>query len=216
MRLQRSTGLVGHWKFNEKSGIIANDSSRYKNTGTLIGATHLPVWAEKGIKFDGVDDYVNAGNDASLGFDGNIHSYTISFWVKATTVAANSRVISKAGAAQYPFRLTGSATNLQAVVYDGTVFPSINYGNVWDGTWKHIVLTVDRTNLTGYINGIGLTPTANTVANTTANSINVLIGIQYNYINPFNGSIDEVRIYNRALSAAEIKQYYDSTKHKYI
>ncbi len=42
-----SSGLVGHWKFNEKSGITANDSSRYKNTGTLTGATHLPVWAEK-------------------------------------------------------------------------------------------------------------------------------------------------------------------------
>jgi len=69
MYTNRQTGLVGHWEFKEKSGLYAYDSSRYKNTGTLgdgVDVTNNPIWTEKGMRFDGVNDYVDAGNGARL------------------------------------------------------------------------------------------------------------------------------------------------------
>jgi len=63
-------GLVGLWHMNEGSGNITNDSSGLGNNGTCYNAGHLCNWTVGrfgyGVLFDGVDDYVDCGNDASL------------------------------------------------------------------------------------------------------------------------------------------------------
>jgi len=79
----RKDGLVGSWNFNEGGGNKANDGSGNNNDGTLLPAGSEPIWANgkfgKGLQFDGDNDYVDAGNGASLDIQNAI---TISAWVK--------------------------------------------------------------------------------------------------------------------------------------
>ena len=208
MRLQRSSGLVGHWKFNEKSGIIANDSSRYRNTGTLVGATHLPVWADKGIKFDGVDDYVDCGNNASLNITNAI---TVEAWVKPSTTTGEKFILSK-GSQKYA--LEQNVGKFRSIIYNNSYTYLTSTTSYISGNWYHVVLTYDRVNEKIYINGILENSLSQTDAiQTTVSSLQIgaLTSALF-----FSGSIDEVRIYNRALSAAEIKRHYEATKHNYI
>jgi len=226
MRLQRSTGLVGHWKFNEKSGITANDSSRYRNTGTLVGATHLPVWSDKGIKFDGVDDYVDAGNNPSLNFE-RTDSFTISVWAKSLITTTSKGIVSKgiSSSAGYGLDQTDenqirfylSKSSVNRLIVDFT--PTGYYNNVW----SNLVCTYNGNSAYSgvkcYENGVSKTTdnVVNTLTESIINSNNIIIGAYTpTTASFFNGSIDEVRIYNRSLSANEIKRHYEATKHNYI
>jgi len=213
MRLQRSTGLVGHWKFNEKSGITANDSSRYRNTGTLIGG---PIWSDKGIKFDGVDDYVDAGNAASLNITNAI---TVSTWVKPKMSAGLfQHIVSKFGDTNqngYLLQYQASDQKIYFVLRNIAVY-NVGTNSAVSENWYHVVGVFDGTNLNIYLNGIKqAATTTGSIGNHSAIPLKIGMMGESN-INPFNGSINEVRIYNRALSAAEIKRNYEATKHNYI
>ena len=211
-----SSGLVGHWKFNEKSGIITNDSSRYHNTGTLTGAT-LPKWGEKGIIFDGVDDYVDAGNDISVREIGNL---TVAAWVYSNSVIGNKNILGKDNSAGrgWTFRFTGNVLQLET---DGSVNVVQSTTVLSANTWYFVAFTA--TNASGtkqdfilYING-----RADTIENENKlilSPINLNIGRRAYSGNEeyWSGLIAEARIYNRALSQLEIKRLYNSTKHKYI
>src|SRR3989338_2173060 len=89
-----TSGLIGHWKFDETSGTSASDSSGNNNTGTL---TNSPTWTtgkiNSALSFDGTDDYVNIGN---MNVSGS--GITIAAWVKADSFssAIDTRFISKA------------------------------------------------------------------------------------------------------------------------
>jgi len=218
MRLQRSTGLVGHWKFNEKSGITANDSSRYRNTGTLTGASHLPIWSDKGIKFDGVDDYVDAGNNASFT---NLNQITISAWINPKSLhnGSNSKMFIGKFQADSDFYIGSTYLADTININFNTNNGNFNYNSntpLLMNTWYLISVVYNGSTISIYRNGIiDITPQPMT------GIVNALYKLYIGKITDGNlynwdGSIDEVRIYNRALSASEIKQYYDSTKHNYI
>jgi len=209
-------GLVGHWKFNEKSGIIANDSSRYRNTGTLTGATHLPVWSDKGIKFDGVDDYVDAGNAASLNITSAI---TIGVWVNLN-ISVTSRVCYKSNLINNGFTVDNVNGIFRYQTYIDGAFRSSSTSVTISNVWTYMVVTYNSSEpiLKTYKNGVlvgsivlsGLT----SYDMTPAPASNFMIG--RNTSEFLKGSIDEVHIFNRALNASEIKRHYNSTKHNYI
>jgi len=207
--MSMDAGLVGHWKFNEKSGIIANDSSRYRNTGTLVGATHLPVWVEKGIKFDGVDDYVSSSSILS---NYTIGEYTVSVWVNPLNTTLGNIFGAGTGVTTNRFAMIVVSGNLRVGVYNGL---AIGYksGNLLENKWQHIVYIFNNSIGSLYIDNVIQIGT-NSPSTTNANAFN--IGSAATGINFYNGSIDEVRIYNRALSASEIKRNYEATKHNYI
>jgi len=213
--MSMDAGLVGWWRFNEKSGIIANDSSRYRNTGTLIGAT-LPVWAEKGIKFDGVNDYVNVGNAASLNITSAI---TIEAWVKRSATGVQHSIVEKYDLGSingYLLRIQSNDKILVGILDASGLTYTSSVATISTGIWYHLVYVFSPGTNKIYINGnLDNSGVQNKVP--TAGTTTLKIGASGgNPITPFNGSIDEVRIYNRALSAAEIKQNYEATKHKYI
>ena len=224
--MSMDAGLVGHWKFNEKSGIIANDSSRYRNTGTLVGATHLPVWSEKGIKFDGVDDYVNTGNNASLNITSEI---TIEAWVKTTQTGEKAIVFKSFNDNVAPnygnlYRLILNVNVAQVLIINSnrTLYQVKGNVPINDNNWHFVVGVFDsninklRLYVDGSQDGSDLTTTGIIGTSTQPVSIGANIAPGGSQVMLFNGSIDEVRIYNRALSANEIKRHYDSTKHNYI
>ncbi len=208
-------GLVGAYAFNETSGTTTLDSSGAGNHGTLLnGASFAAGKNGNAVSLDGVDDYVNLGNPTSLQITG---SMTISAWINSSAFPVDdAAVVSKRGntVAGYQldttidrgprtigFKLTSSA-GAQMSRYGATGM-ALNQ-------WYHVagVYNAAAQTLTVYLNG--QTDNGALVGPVTAtqqgSGLSVNIGRKPG--NPgfeFKGRIDDVRIYNRALSQAEIQ-----------
>ncbi|MCD6229962.1 MAG: DUF2341 domain-containing protein, partial [Candidatus Diapherotrites archaeon] len=208
-----NSGLVGSWHFSEGSGTKAADSSGNGNDGTL---TNGPVWSTGkfggGLEFDGADDYIVAGNDGSLDAAGEI---TVEAWVKFEDLTNSYYVVvdKRGGAGVYEFYWEKASTNLRfslgGVAISSTEFtPEL-------GQWYHIVaLGVVGQSGKGkmYVNGADVTLDAGGVPSPVTGG-NFTIGAYGGGAGEFfNGTIDEVKIYNRVLSQAEIQERFDAEK----
>src|SRR3989344_3227356 len=91
----QTSGLVGHWTFDEGSGTTAQDSSGNNNTGIL---TNGPTWTTgkigQALNFDGVDDYVDVANESNFDFE-RTDPFSISLWVNYNTTATNMALVNK-------------------------------------------------------------------------------------------------------------------------
>ncbi len=213
-------GLVGHWTFDGPD-MINNvaDSSGQGNTGYLNGQTATTTVIGKmgqALEFDGVDDYVDVGG---IGDMGNI--FTISAWVKPDTAPQGDSyaVIATNG---FP----GSNRDYKVILQDdGTGKFRVNIGNGTTfasasdtisyvaNTWYFVVGTFDGATLRYYRDGIEISTTSSSLTTFTTSAFRVGNGrsndtTEENY---FDGTIDDVRIYNRALSAGEVAQLYTQT-----
>jgi len=218
-------GLVGYWSMNEGIGPYAGDSSGNKNTGTL---TNGPTWVDgkqgKALNFDGVNDYVDLGSPASLNGTG---SHTISLWANLNDIGAlgnydvffekNSDCGAGAGWGMVVYYSTPSTWAAAVVTTSGG---AVNYSALGTsptptiGTWVHLVGVYDNSaqTITLYTDGVSR-QTTNT-GNTLRVGDNSTIGVQKpntcTLIDLANAKIDDVRVYNRALSADEVKALYRS------
>lgn len=196
---------ISHWKFDGD----ANDSAG-TNHGTLIGdpcwvAGYIGDWA---LEFDGSGDYVNVGDKPDLTLADN---YTFAFWVKfnSMTSPVYQFVFSKEDNASnrgYSFQLDGSG-GLKWKVNDT---PRITITGITAGAWTHVAVTNEGTEDIVYVNGAEYDRTTHTsiLDNTKA----FLLGQRYDFesVAYLNGSIDDVRVYDRELSAGEILQLYQA------
>ncbi len=187
--------------FNEGSGTVVTDVSGNGNNGTISGAT----WTTSGkygnaLIFNGTNALVTINNAASLQLTSGM---TLEAWVYPTTVSNKSRDVIYKGNDNY--YLEGSTNNSRRPALGGT-FGSPIYGTaaLTANTWTHLAGTYDGATMSLYINGVQVTSRAQTGA--IATSTNPLqIGGDSIYGQYFAGRIDEVRVYNRALGAAEIQ-----------
>ena len=197
------------------------DHSGTGNDGTVYGATTPPPATPQalGYLFDGVDDYVDAGNDPSLKI--GTGNFTVSAWVLTNNITT-LRTILHTGATSsvvIGYWLVTSTVGVPVLyISNGTTRITSVYNSALSlNTWVNLISTVNRTGyITNYINGIYSSQTDITpfLGINITNSYNLKIGL-YTDIYAFNGSIDEVRIYNRALSAAEIWSHYITQKGKF-
>ncbi|MCX6819577.1 MAG: DUF2341 domain-containing protein, partial [Candidatus Aenigmarchaeota archaeon] len=219
-QLFNTTGLVGSWHFSEGTGTLAKDSSGSGNDGTLTNFNwnSQSNWTVgyndtgTGINFDGTNDYVNMPNSASLNITGNI---TIETWGYIKSDRLNPFVSKRNGASpvNYEFN-TGSNRSLGFHFYNGAWRGVDTQKNVFNlSAWVHFAVTYDMSNIKIYVNGLLVNSTPQTNA-LLSDGNPIRIGRTYdgssNYY--FNGSMDEVRIYNRSLSQAEILQHYNESK----
>jgi prepilin-type N-terminal cleavage/methylation domain-containing protein len=229
------SGLVGYWSFDEGTGTIAKDLSGYGNNGTLLDASSTnadgntpPQWTTGkvggALSFDGVDDYVNVENPSSGVLDFGTSSFSYSMWVNFDVdgnVIGNWQLPfwkggSSYGYAGYDFEFSESNNRLDANISDGSGVPagyaraSYSY-NFRDGTWHYIVAVVDRARntITLFVDAIQRGQTTISTVGSVSNSYPLIIGSPSF---PFDGLVDEVRVYNRALSDSEIKVLYDAAK----
>lgn len=203
--LYLSKGLVGHWKMDadQKNSTSTFDTSGYYNHGTVSGATFTNEGRFKeGYKFDGVNDYINAGSGTSL----RDQNFTISTWIKFNALDSQDNFINNQGSVFYQL---GSTLLLYA--NSGN---RITSGTIATNTWYNAVVTYDHTNMKIYLNGVQNVSQA--YSSDITYSGNTLIGGTGVADYAFNGSIDEVRIYNRALTASEVAGLYNGTKSNYI
>jgi len=216
------SGLVGHWKFDEGTGTSASDSSGNNNTGTL---TNGPTWqtgtsCKTGgcLSFDGVNDYVGVANNDVL--NARTHDQSIFFWekVQQSTLGYDSFIFKNSGYGGTPnnwaIRQCGTNGLIEAVFDTSSWSAGCNSSIIANTTWKYIGVIFQRdVGVYIYVNGIldktlGAPPTGDQTG--TGNlQIGGQIGGAYGFL---NGQLDDVRIYNRALSAAEVLALYNASK----
>jgi Concanavalin A-like lectin/glucanases superfamily/Protein of unknown function (DUF1565) len=206
-----STGPVGYWKFDEGSGTSVSDASGNGSTGSLLNG---PVWTT-GIKgtalsFDGVDDYVDLGSSPSVNITGA--ALTLQAWVKGSSPGNYKYIVSKTDGLDVGYGLyTGISGTLRFYVGKGAgliVTPDVT--SPWDNRWHHVVGTYDGSKLNLYIDGVAGASVAATgnIADSSARSLNIGRFSEGGF--SFKGVIDDVQIYNRALSSTEIQQLYNA------
>ena len=191
--------LVGEWRFDDST----EDSSGSDNHGAMLGdPSYENGMFGQSLDFDG-NDCINCGDDDNL--DPGNKSFTVETWFKWDGTGGENIVYNKEnlyearvlnGYFHYAWRPHWSWDG-------GTHFP------VTSGKWHHAVVTYDKSNQYLYKDG-ELAYSRDQIGNIGQNTSRFLIGARgnaapYNY---FYGIIDEVRIYNKALSSAEIQQLY--------
>ena len=206
-----TNGLVGWWPFNGN----ANDESGNGNNGTLNGPTLTADRfgnANKAYSFDGVNDYVNCGNGQILNqFSTNI---TVSAWVKSQpSVSTDKNIILKYGCNPGGWSLE-TAQNTLVANFTGCTQNVTNQTNLNSGQWTHVIGVKEATNWKIFVNGV-LNNTSSGTFNYDLNSgFNLIIGVQNDNFNPttyWDGLIDDIGIWNRALTQQEITNLYNSS-----
>ncbi|MHC4247839.1 MAG: protein kinase domain-containing protein [Planctomycetota bacterium] len=211
-------GLVGHWKFDEGRGTVARDSSGWGNHGKIMGGAK---WAEGraggAIEFDGRDDRVVIARPVQ-------DDLTISMWMRTSRDGAGGRGgAARRGHWYYGTGLVdGEVDDIQDDFGASLVGGAFCFGTgnpdrtiasattVDDGAWHHVAATrVRRTGaLAVYVDGAreatGTGGTQSLVKPSRLTVACILNGKGY-----FAGAIDDVRVYDRALSGAEVKALFE-------
>ena len=205
-------GLVSYWGMDETSGTQVSDSKAVNN-GTANCAAITQGKINNGRSFNGSSHYINIPNNTSLNFPTS--SFTISAWFKTSATGNGRRIISKwANFSNINYEIFISQNgSLAAGVYDGSYTPYIaDDTQVYtDGTWHHAVMVVNNTNIQLYIDGV-LKKTATHDNSFPTNNLSVNIGAcaQSGACGGyFSGVMDEVGVWNRALTDQEVLSVYN-------
>ncbi|MBI4159910.1 LamG domain-containing protein, partial [Candidatus Wolfebacteria bacterium] len=216
-----STGLTndlaGWWKFDEGSGTSAADSSGNGNTGTL---TNGPTWTagkmEQALNFNAGSDYVNVGDPASGVLDFGTGDFTISLWLdldgfvsqgSSLNVVLGKRTLDTWESAGYAILIPGD--NIPSFqIGNGVSAVSVSFGSAVAGAgWKHLVVVrTGGSNLITYLDAVQ--KNTGTLSGSVSNSNGLTLGDDISSFRNLDGRIDDIRIYNRALTSSEITSIY--------
>ena len=193
-------GLVAYYALENN----ANDSSGNGLDGTIVGD---PVFVEgavgMGLQLDGVDDYVDLGNDPLFDLTEQV---TLSLWVNTQDIGntQNNPWLGK-GDTSYMIKGHREGNQIEFFIYDGTwITAHADVGPEFNGDWHHAAGTFDGEQLKIYVDG-ELSVTTDHVGGISPDTYNVAIGTNTQSGGRFSESIvDEAKIYSRALSEGEI------------
>ncbi len=207
---QFDPNLVLWLRMQEGPNPVAFDYSGASNHGIIYGAT----WSSPGLYFDGVGDYVNAGNNASLNIINNI---SISAWIKTSNTSQDIifKGVQASNRRDYNLFVSFSAARF-SICNDGLIgtnTTAIGTTNISSNIWVFVSAIYDGSNIKIYING-KIDVTEPKTGNIYQNTDSVIIG-KTNIAGYFDGSIDDVRVHNRALLINEIDSIFQSTRNKY-
>jgi hypothetical protein len=201
----RAASLVAAYNFNEGRGTTVTDASSNGNTGTISGAT----WTTAGkfgnaLAFNGTNARVTIPDTSWLRLTTGM---TIEAWVRPSQVTSAWRDVLCKGNNDYLLEATSRTTN--KVPAGGGTFATggvVTWGTgaLAVNTWTHLALTYDAVTLRLYVNGVQVASQAQTGSLVTSTAP-LQIGGDSLYGRYFQGTIDEVRIYNVALLPSEIQ-----------
>ena len=199
------TGLVAAYGFDEGSGTTTVDGSGNGNTGSLAST----LWSTGGrfggaLSFNGNSSRVNIADSASLRLTTGM---TLEAWVRPSALADWATVIIKERTGWYAGALYATTDNGRPSGHVYTTGDRELRGpsGIPVGAWTHLATTYNGSSLALYVNGTQVASSPATGA-IIANIGALRIGGNSIWYEPFNGLIDEVRIYSRALSASEIQE----------
>ena len=197
------------------------DLSRYGNNGTLMGETVINSSFGRfgnGSWFDGVNDYININDANSLDF--GVNDFSIGLWFKGEYYSGEILLSKRYGGASengYMISEDGHSINFYIGGFDNQR-SQVDVLDIFDNNWHYLFFVADRNNnkLFAYKDGVlvGEANSTNTAGINLDNSYDLKIGdlAGGSYT---NGSIDEVLIFNRILSAAEVRALYNALAYQY-
>jgi hypothetical protein len=202
-------GLVAYYMFDSN----ANDSSGNGKTATLNGSpTYVAGRTGNAVSLSGSSQYVSLPS----GIVSGLNDFTISTWVKITTLSTWSRIFDFGTGTTVNMFLTPQSGNgvRFAITTNGSGSEQRINGTaaLATGTWVHVAVTLSGNTGTLYVNGavVGTNTSMTLKPSSLGTTGNNWIG-RSQYSDPYlNGQIDNFRIYNRALSASEISSLYSS------
>ena len=209
--------LLAHWPLDDGSGVVASDQSGHGNDGISTGS---PIWSDGqqggALVFDGTDDFLRI-DDPGADWDLDItEALTIALWVNPRSLTETQELLSKDNAFEFEI---GHADEPERY--------SLRLNNVRAGqgsarlradAWQHLAVTWDGTEVTYFYNGIangrvafdGLLNTSDQAIGLGARPASPLSGGPVFF---FDGALDDVRLYGRALDAEEIAGLFISSAH---
>ena len=200
------SGAVAKWGLNEGNGSTAGDSSGNSNTATLMNGTTWTTGKYGGaLLFDGVNDLVRVSDSNSLDLT---TAATFEAWVYPTVPPADWRTILQKEVDAYFFAASGAgAGNLPASggTFNGNCCTFVAGTSALPANvWTHVAATYDGSQLRFYVNGILVASKAVT-GSYQVNTSYLWMGGNAVYGEYFKGKLDELRIYNKSLTQAEIQ-----------
>ena len=202
-----SVDLVGLWRFNSN----ATDSSGNGNDGTVYGGEIYedPSPMGQALSFDGVGDYVEVPVDVTLDITNEI---TIEAWIKVAFHKNYNAIVIKGedGAENYELLLYNSGRVHCPIKFtDGSRVWLNAEAAITDTEWHHVAMTYKPGEWRIYVDGVQKAERTDIVKNPLTNNIPLFIGAEqyqgsFRAERFFNGLIDEVRIWNRALSQGQL------------
>jgi len=207
--LKHSIGdeLVGEWDFENDN---ADDSSGFGNDGVVFGTTPVDGIMGRAMEFDGASDYINIGK---LRVE---DSYTVEAWIKADTLTGSGDygnygfTIMASSEGLYPlwFLVKGTELKLYAFSNNLGAYNGMTTGaGITTGKWFHVVGTATKNGVSKiYVNGVE--KRSFTAGSTSFNNIFTLGDLRPNRHIHFDGQIDNVRVYSKILTSAQIEQHY--------
>jgi hypothetical protein len=198
-------GLVASYSFDEGSGTVADDSSGNGLNGSISNAT----WTSAGkfggaLSFNGTSSIVDIADADALDLTAGM---TLEAWVRPTALSGYRTVILKEVPGELAYSLYASNDSSRPNTWGrigGTSYDATGTASLPLNTWTHLASTYDGTTLRLYVNGVQVA--SRTIAGALQTSANMLhIGGNAIWGEYFAGLIDEVRIYNHALTAAQIQ-----------
>ena len=207
------SNLVGYWNFDEGSGTVAYDSSGNANNGTIINATWIQGKYGTSLEFNGMNTTVKLASVPLI-----TSSYSVSFWFKPLQLNKTQSLINLSGTNSYPVIYLynyPSGTNRLLLfcgnsiyLYSSKTFTTDDLNNWWQAVF--IVNGNSSTNWKLYINGADNTgvhaDSGSYYEPSSLGSIGSNNGGAY-----FNGTIDDVRIYNCALSPVDVATLFSQS-----
>src|SRR5215208_3923064 len=194
-----STGLVAAYGFEEASGTSAVDSAAGLNPGTISGATRSASGRfGRALSFDGVNDRVNVADSNSLDLSTGM---TLEAWVQPDSGNWRTAIMKeRPGGISYGLYESTDTNRPSVEIQQELRGPAALPG----GVWSHLSTSYDGATLRLYVNGTQVASRAVTGALTISSGA-LRIGGNAIWGEYFSGLIDEVRIYNRALTAGELQ-----------
>lgn len=207
-------GLISHYPLDgDARDIVGN------RHGEVIGtspAENRFGEAGKALGFNGDGDFVQISDSEAFNFDLREKSYSISLWVKSDDVEKWARLVIKWNElipTPYPFAIQKVGAEVWGGIYDTQENPTVTFDGAWDGEWHHVAVSYDAESnqLTGYLDGVLTARLTVEVEGTTQNASPVYIGRAASPVEDryFEGSMDDMRFYSRALSEKEVHKLYE-------
>lgn len=199
-------GLVGRWTFDEGKGAIAGDVSGQDNHGKIMGGAK---WAKGKIggalEFDGSDDFVSIPNEGAFDITGGV---TVSAWIRVESFTKPWQAFVTKGDRAWRLHRANETNGVGFACSDLSrkeVGDLLGKADVADSQWHHVAGVLDGDKALIFVDGVKDTSAASS-PKISVNDYPVLIGANAQRAGRlFHGLIDDVRIYDRALSADELR-----------
>ncbi len=212
-----TAGLVAAWGFNAGGGTSAADSSGNGNTATLLNGV---AWGTgkngSGLSFDGANDYLDAPNSPSLNISGN--ALTLSMWINPNTASTADDVVlgkhwnTTMTSPYYQYGLELQSNSTRPVFFVGTAAGALAASmttTLTKGVWSHLAVVWNGSTAQFYVNGLPA-GSASFSATITARGNPLRVGADADPGQHYQGLLDDLRIYNTALTQAQIQADRDT------